>query len=312
MIRRILLPSVPIALALSTGLALAVLPVGTAHAADTNCPSAEGSYAGGTGTIGDPFLVSTPGPLQRLRDQSADWSKAVRLTADIDMGSGGTDCIWRTTLGNPSIANWTGTFEGDGHVVSGLDIEVTGRFAGFFAYLGNNAVVRDFGFTGDVRATATGLSTVQVGAGALAGWTLSSQIERSFTTGDVTVNISAAAAVFTGSATANPIVGGLVGTSQGTVTNSYATGNVNVTASAAAMNPGTAVVNTAVGGLLGSAQASSSIVTYSYSTGSITTSPSAVGGTGQTITERIGGSIGEFSTQYASATGVVWDTTASG
>ena len=312
MSRRVLLPTVPIALALSTGVALAVLPVATAHAADTNCPSAEGAYAGGTGTIGDPFLVSTPGQLQRLRDRSADWSKAVRLTADIDMSSGGTDCIWRTTLGNPNIANWTGTFDGDGHVVSGLDIEVTGNFVGFFGYLSNNAVVRDFGFTGDVRATASGVDFVQVGAGALAGWTLTSQIVRSFTTGDVTVNISAAADINSGSATANPIVGGLVGTSQGTVTDSYATGDVIITASAAAMNTGMAVVNTAVGGLLGTAQAGSSIVTDSYSTGSVTTAPSAVGGIGRVVAERIGGSIGEFGTQYASATGVVWDTTASG
>ena len=312
MIRRAPLVIAPLALALVTAGALTVLPTSIAHAADTNCPSAEASYAGGTGTSGDPFLVSTPGQLQRLRDQSADWSKAIRLTADIDMSSGGTDCTWGSTLGNPNIANWTGTFDGDGHIVSGLDIEVTGNFVGFFGYLGNGAVVRDFGFTGDVRATASGVGTVQVGAGALAGWTLSSQILRSYTTGDVTVNVSASADMNMGSATANPIVGGLVGNSQGTVANSYATGAVIVTASAGAMNMGTAVVISQVGGLLGSAQAGSSIVTNSYSTGTVTTSPSAAGGSGQSISERIGGSIGDFSTQYASATGVVWDTTASG
>ena len=71
--------------------ALTVLPAPAAQAADSNCPSAAGSYAGGSGTAGDPFLISTPAQLQRLRDRSTDWSKVVRLTADIDMSSGGTE-----------------------------------------------------------------------------------------------------------------------------------------------------------------------------------------------------------------------------
>ena len=312
MIQRRVLPTLPIALVVLAAGALTVLPATSAHAADTNCPAADASYAGGTGTSGDPLLVSTPGQLQRLRDQSADWSKAIRLTADIDMSSGGTDCTWGSTLGNPNIANWTGTFDGDGHIVSGLDIEVTGNFVGFFGYLSNGAVVRDFGFTGDVSATASGAGSVQAGVGGLTGWTLSSQILRSFTTGDVTVNISASADINTDSATAVPIVGGLVGNSQGTVANSYATGAVHVTASAGAINSGTASVVSSVGGLFGSSTAGASIVSNSYSTGTVTTSPSATGGIGQSISERIGGSIGDFSTQYASATGVVWDTTASG
>ena len=33
--------------------------VPSAQAADANCPAAAGSYAGGTGTSGDPFLIST-------------------------------------------------------------------------------------------------------------------------------------------------------------------------------------------------------------------------------------------------------------
>ena len=311
-IRRVLASSGLVGLVLPAGVALAVLPTATAQAADANCPSADVAYAGGTGTVGDPFLVSTPGQLQRLRDRSADWNKVIRLASDIDMSSGGTDCTWGSTLGNPNIATWTGTFDGNGHVVSGLDIDVTGNYVGFFAYLGNNAVVRDLGFTGDVRATASGMDFVQIGAGGLAGWTLSSQILRSFTTGDVTVILSASASVMTGDASANPIVGGLVGTSQGTVADSYATGDLSVTASANATSSGMAVVNSAVGGLLGSAAAGSSIVTDSYSTGSVTTSASATGGGSQSIVESIGGSVGQFSTQYATATGVVWETTSSG
>lgn len=299
------------ATALVTLGALTALPAPVAQAADSNCPAAAGSYAGGSGTVGDPFLISAPGELQRLRDRAADWNKVVRLTTDIDMSSAGTACTWTSTIGNPNVANWTGTFDGDGHVVSGLNISITGSFAGFIAYLGNGAVVRDLGFTGNVNATVTSFGSAQVGAGGLVGWTLPSTIQRSFATGNVTVNITAAAGLFSGGASANPIVGGLVGTSQGTVSNSYATGDISVTATAAAMSPGTASVNAQVGGLLGSAEAGSSVVVNSYSTGAMTISASAVGGTGQVVNENVGGSIGRFSTQYASATSVVWDTVAS-
>ena len=290
--------------------ALTTLPAPAAQAADINCPAAAASYAG-SGTVGDPFLISTPAELQRLRDRSADWSKVVKLTADIDMSSGGNPCTWDSTLGNPGQATWTGTFDGNGHVISGLNVSVTGSYVGFIAYLGAGAVVRDLGFTGDVHATTSGVGFAQAGVGGLVGWTLASTILRSFATGDVTVSVSAIGDMNMGSATANPIVGGLVGNSQGTVSESYATGDVSVTASAGAMNMGTAVVMSQVGGLLGSAEAGSSVVVESYSTGAVTTSASAVGGVFQSIAEKVGGSIGTFDGQYASATGVVWDTVTS-
>ena len=291
---------------------LIALPAPAAQATDTNCPTAASSYADGTGTAGDPFLISTPAQLQRLRDHSADWSKEVRLTDDIDMSSAGSACTWSSTIGNPDLAMWTGTFDGNGHVVSGLDISITGSYVGFIAYLGAGAVVRDLGFTGDVHATKSGVGNAQAGVGGLVGWTLGSTILRSFATGDVSVNISASADINMGGAMANPIVGGLVGTSQGTVSDSYATGDVSVTASAGAMGFGTAVVLAQVGGLLGSAEAGSSIVVDSYSTGAVTSSASAVGGGSQSIAEWVGGSIGSFNGTYASATGVVWDTVTSG
>ena len=287
--------------------ATSLIAAPAAQAADLGCPVAAGAYAGGTGTSGDPFLISTPAQLQRLRDTSADWNDTVKLTDDIDMGG----CTWGTTIGNPNIANWEGTFDGGGHIVSGLDISLSTNFGGFIAYLGSGGTIQDFGFTGDVTVTRTGAGTVQVGAGGLVGWTLPSNIIRSFASGDVTVNVTASADS-DGDAQANPIVGGLVGNLQGTVTDSYATGNVSVTSTATATGSGTARVNANIGGLAGQADTSFSIVNRAYSTGSVASSASATGGSSQTVTENVGGSLGRFDGTYASATATVWDTVTSG
>jgi hypothetical protein len=79
--------------------AAALVTAPAAQAADVNCPAAA-PYAG-TGSAGDPFLISTPGQLQRLRDTPADWNDTVKLTTDINMGG----CTWASTIGDSSIAN---------------------------------------------------------------------------------------------------------------------------------------------------------------------------------------------------------------
>ena len=196
------------------GVGIVAAPV--AQAADTNCPIAA-TYPG-TGTSGDPFLISTPGQLQRLRDTSADWNDTVKLASDIDMSSGGSDCVWATTIGDANPSSWTGTFDGGGHVVSGLDISVTSGFAGFIGYLGSGGAIRDLGFTGDVTVTFTRAGSASPGVGGLVGWTLQSTIDRSFATGNVTVTSTATASG--GSATSSPYVGGLVGNLQATLTDS--------------------------------------------------------------------------------------------
>jgi hypothetical protein len=285
--------------------AAGVIGAPAAQAADVNCPTAAGSYAGGTGTSGDPFLISTPSQLQRLRDTSADWNDTVKLTADINMGG----CTWGTTLGS-GATTWTGTFDGDGHIVSGLDVSLVATNGGFIAYMGTGGAIRDLGFTGNVTVTATGAGSVQVSAGGLVGWTLPSTITRSFASGNVTVNVTATPSG--GNAGATPIVGGLVGNLQATVTDSYATGNVSVNSTSTASGSGTASIITSVGGLAGQMDTAASIVNRAYSTGAVTSSTSATGGASQSVVERVGGSVGRFDGTYASATATVWNTVTSG
>jgi hypothetical protein len=154
----------------------------------------------------------------------ADWNDTVKLTTNIDMGG----CTWSTTIADPTINTWVGTFDGAGHVVSGLDISVTSVYAGFIAYMGSGGTIKDFGFTGDVTVNVIDVGSASPAVGGLVGWTMPSSILRSFATGDVTV--IATATDSGGNADSYPYVGGLVGNLEATLSDSYATGDVSVTA----------------------------------------------------------------------------------
>jgi hypothetical protein len=282
-----------------------------AQAADVNCPVAAGTYAGGTGTSGDPFLISTPSQLQRLRDTSADWNDAVILTADIDMGG----CTWGSTLGNPNIASWTGIFDGDGHIVTGLDIDLgasAGGYAGFIALMGSGGTIMDFGFAGDVSLMTADMGNVSAWAGGLVGFTSSNtSIERSFFRGDVNVNLTVTPGglFMLIDATASATAGGLVGSLAGDIVNSFATGAVTVTSTATGAGSGYADAAAGGGGLVGDLVAGS--VINSYATVPITTHVTATGGSSQMTSHYVGGVVAVRS-GLATLSGVVWDAVASG
>lgn len=98
----------------------------------------------GSGNPDDPYLISTPEQLAWFRTQvnSVDQYACAKLTADIDLNNQN----W-TPIGNPvkttntslisSGAPYRGTFDGNGHTVSGFKIDITTdssnyRYIGFF------------------------------------------------------------------------------------------------------------------------------------------------------------------------------------
>ncbi len=142
-------------------------------------------------------------------------------------------------------------------------------------------VTIEFSYATGAVSVGTGTSTSAPDSGggllgsdsALGG--LSDTIKQSYATGTV-------------SGAVNALVGGLVGYTNGAISDSYATGAVSASGSGF----------TALGGLVGYATATSSVST-SYSTGSVqSVAGSWVGGF-------IGGSLGTLSSDY-------WDTTTSG
>jgi filamentous hemagglutinin family protein len=171
-----------------------------------------------------------------------------------------------TPLGN-DIDNFTGIFDGLGHTISNLIINRAATSnVGLFGY-GNASVIRNVGL---INSNINGLDNV----GGLVGYNYGGRVLNNFASGTVIgagdnigglvganygdgsiVHSYAATSLYV-SGTANANVGGLVGYNySGTVSDSYATGNVG------------GVSN--VGGLVGN-NSTTSAVNNSYATGRVT------------------------------------------
>ena len=265
---------------------LLTIPLGEEVArADVNCP-APVPFTQGDG-ITSPYVISEPGHLQKLRDDSVTgWDDSYILTANINMGG----CVWTSTIGDPSVNQFTGRIDGDGHSITGLIVSLSGfgspMHAGLVGTLGFGGVITELGFNGSVLVSSNN-SNAQVYAGGLVGRAASgSTISYSYAAGNVSTNL------VDGSPLAS--VGGLVGRLDGGgVSNSYSTGGVQVTGSNGTLN---------VGGFIGDLV--SGTVTNSYSSGA-----AIAPANGATV--NAGGFIGS----RTGSTGIsdsLWDTNSSG
>ncbi|MGD9862569.1 MAG: GLUG motif-containing protein, partial [Pseudodonghicola sp.] len=196
---------------------------------------------GGNGSVATPYQIADVYGLQGMASTGL-LAKSFALAQDID-ASGTT--TWNsgagfTPIGNSSN-NFSGSFDGQSHTISGLTIDrSTTDYVGLFGVASSTATISDVGLVG---GSITGRDNV----GALAGQS-SGTITGAFATANVTGGTA---------------VGGLVGNDLGTIDGSYATGTVNAT--------------TKAGGLVGTATGDT--IRNSYAEGSVTsTSGSYLGG----------------------------------
>ncbi|WP_052285885.1 MBG domain-containing protein [Azorhizobium caulinodans] len=237
-------------------------------------------------------VIATPAALQLM---SQGLSASYKLGANIDMASalavgsnGYYGGLWGASgfvpVGN-SGSSFTGTFNGQGHTISGLSINRGGtNYVGLFGYTsgaaisnvtlaggsitGNDDVGPLIGYmsggsvsSASASTTVSGLSTNEVNTGGLIGAVDGGSVSGSSASGDVTG--------------VGWDIGGLVGylINGGTITQSYATGNVTGT--------GTGASNGYVGGLVGSNGYISNdggTISQSYATGTVTGAMGPVGG----------------------------------
>ena len=179
----------------------------------------------------------------------ADSDADARLMNDIDLSSvcgpaldDGSPVSW-TPIGNSSSNSYRGTFDGDGHTISGLYIDSDTDYQGLFGYLS---------IDGDNIGTVQNLSV----SGTVSG--------RMYVGGIVGYNFSGTVTncAFSGSVSGKIRVGGVVGyNSNGIVKNCYNIGEVS---------------GDHVGGVVGS-NSSSASVTNCYNTGKVSGSKT-VGG----------------------------------
>lgn len=193
-------------------------------------------FSGGSGTAADPYQIESGEELAYLSKLAAD-KAAVNdayyvLTADIDLNNKPF-----TPIGVDSSHSFRGTFDGAGHVISNLKIEVTEdkKFAGLFGHA--NVIAKDLTID---SATVT---SVSINTGVLAGGLYSSGsatncvVKNAAVTGTGTVggligNCAAAVnrcAVLDTTVSGTSKIGGLIGMTGKTVNESYAL-HVTVTA----------------------------------------------------------------------------------
>lgn len=115
---------------------------------------------GGQGTSGAPYTISTANDLVKFADivngtngatrNVAAWGK---LTADINLNN----AAW-TAMGS-SANPYTGTFDGQGHKITGLNLTATAANAGLFGYV-NNATIQNFTLAGSVASNGDNVGSV--------------------------------------------------------------------------------------------------------------------------------------------------------
>ena len=209
-------------------------------------------FGGNTGWAeNDTVYISSWEELANM-SQHLDWDYI--LNADLSSGYGN----W-TPIGD-SGSPFIGTFDGNGHTISGLSIDTSvsadKQYVGLFGYT-DGATLSNIGIT-NATINASYAGTLYVGS--LVGYCNNTSITNSYATGTVTATAGVSGVVF---------AGGLVGrfmslSGSATISNSYATVTVTATAGAS----GTSYV----GGLVGRTYNSSGTLTISnsYATGTIT------------------------------------------
>ena len=196
----------------------------------------------GTTTIDPTILnIGTASGLENIdSNQSGYITDTICLTSNINLGG----YSW-TPLGNglSSRNYFTGTFNGNGYVVSNYTVTATNsNGTGFVGFLGDGGVVKNLGLSGSVNGGTYN------NIGGIVGLNFSGgTVEYSYNTGRVSGNY---------------YLGGIVGYNYGTVKTSYNAGTVLGSAYA-------------VGGVVGY---NSGTVEYSYNTGSISSGSYYVGG----------------------------------
>jgi hypothetical protein len=177
--------------------------------------SSAARYSGGDGTAKVPYRIATVQDLIALSDTPTDWDKHFILVNDVDLDPG---LAGRRLFGQAVIApnnseqeedfqGWafTGTFDGDSHVIRRLTISGD-SYLGLFGQLASGAEVRNLGLT-DANVTGSGPCI-----GALAGCNNGGRV----------IQCSSAGAIH-----GSYFVGGLLGDNRGVISENQSTGKVS-------------------------------------------------------------------------------------
>ena len=180
-----------------------------------------GKYDGGSGTAEDPYRIAAAGQLNDVGLYPEDWDKHFQLTADIDMND-------LAGIAVNLVGTFQGVFDGGGHTITNLtyvvtdadgypEVDFTVNFGLFQSIQGPNSLVKDLGLVNpDLRPASTCSKRVER-VGALAGFLFGGSVRNCFVEG--------------GQVLGDKSVGGLVGESYGTISDSWSSAEVSGDAS---------------------------------------------------------------------------------
>ncbi len=222
--------------------------------------SAEGDFAGGTGAESDPYLIETKYHLDNVRN---DLSAHYKMIADIeftgaDFASGGDfyhDGTGWQPIGTSTASGYvfTGSFDGNGHTVTGLQISITADGAADAALFGfvKGGEIKNLGMVdGSIYAKSV---SDYVCAGGVVGYVFGGgTITNCYNTGSITVEIPNDHTTRAGGVVAE--------SANATVTGCYNTGTVTVTHTGSG--------KAWAGGVVGSTSGTS--ITDCHNTGAVT------------------------------------------
>jgi hypothetical protein len=199
----------------------------------------------GTGTSGDPFLISTADQLARIAGlvnagTAVYRSGCYRQTANINLGVApyNAGAGWTPISGNSVAQTFSGTYDGAGYTISNLTINrPSTQDQALFASLSGGTVQNvaltnvsingnsySAGIAGSISSAAT-IKNCYV-TGSISGVERVGGIAGSNSTG-CTITSCYSTATVAGGSSGLGMVGGIAGQSNGTTTLCYATGNIS-------------------------------------------------------------------------------------
>lgn len=200
-------------------------------------------YMDGLGTAAYPYQISTADQLKLFRDivngaggQTQNRGAYAVLTADIDLNNE----PW-TPIGPSESGSYTGTFDGGGHTISGLNVTGKFQFAGLFGAV-TGGTIKNLTVAGNVSSSSS-----QCGAGGIVGYASNAVIKNCSNHCSVSGSVSSSIGGIAGYNDNNakiiecynvgtikncsdysPLaVGGIAGQNNGTISNCYNVGTVS-------------------------------------------------------------------------------------
>ena len=209
-------------------------------------------FAGGDGSFENPFLIETADQLNAVRKAT---SKHYKLIADIDLSNWGN---WVPIGGTPAYgANqgdinkaqygsrvFTGSFDGNGHVISGMTIKVDAKEL----YMAETGNFRSFGLFGTIRTDEASIKNLgminytidvkydvlpamfDMHVGSIAGTSFGSNLENCYSAGgNINIDLGTVEKGY-GSEIHHIMVGGIIGEHTGDIYRCYNTSNITLNA----------------------------------------------------------------------------------